>query len=399
MPASSGAPSLDDPQAARTAGRDWLSLALLDARNRTLGWLARFESVGTAEPADSPRRSPWLTAGRAGWLQERWVGRNVRRLSPGVQPGASPEVLAGGLRLPSLDPRADDWFADETGRPQRVHIALPEAADVRAYLATTLEQTLELLATTPQSDDALWVYRHVLRLEDQAAERWAEWAQEAGIDPGHHHVMASPAVRPSSLSALWVPAQRYATPAPDAGFVAPDEPCLGPVSLPEFEIDARAVSWAQFAEFAEDGGYDRPECWSAEGWRWVERLARRAPRYVEQWRSGVLAEHFGVLSRVAPGQAAAHVTRHEALAWCTWAGRRLPSELEWELAAQALELRGFVWGEVWEWVGSGDTPHELYRPLRGASAWTVPRARCWRGRRMADAADDRPFVGFRSCAW
>jgi hypothetical protein len=90
------------------------------------------------------------------------------------------------------------------------------------------------------------------------------------------------------------------------------------------------VTWAQYGEFVEDGGYDERSHWSDQGWEWLQREGRRTPRHVDQMRHGVLQRRFGVLARVAAGQPAVHVSWHEADAWCRWAGRRLPGEVEWD---------------------------------------------------------------------
>jgi formylglycine-generating enzyme required for sulfatase activity len=124
------------------------------------------------------------------------------------------------------------------------------------------------------------------------------------------------------------------------------------------------------------------------------------------------------LQRVAAAQAAAHVSWYEADAWCRWAARRLPTELEWELAVIGGATRGFVWGDVREWVSgrpgrwsdqpasvtppwTGDVPAALwpsYRVMRGASVLTVPRLKHPRARSFASPECDTTFVGFRSCS-
>ena len=157
-------------------------------------------------------------------------------------------------------------------------------------------------------------------------------------------------------------------------------------ALPGFEIDAQAVTWSQYAEFVEDGGYDEPRWWNSEGWLWLQRSERRSPRDVEQLRHGVLLRRFGRLQRAPTIEPVTMVSWFEADAWCRWAGRRLPTEIEWELAASRGASRGFVWGEVPEWVGGharawpGGAPvaNAASRVQRGV-AWFEPGA--WRTRR------------------
>jgi iron(II)-dependent oxidoreductase len=185
--------------------------------------------------------------------------------------------------------------------------------------------------------------------------------------------------------------------------------------VPDTEIDSQVITWARFAEFVADGGYDEPRWWTPEGWQWVRAVGRRSPRGVEQLRSGVVLERWGRIARSSGGLPAAHVTWHEAHAWCAWAGRRLPTEAEWELAATTARTRGFCWGDVHEWMLGGAQPYpgsndqavagfgtfqaaSGQRVLRGASAWTVPRAAHLKARRFVAGLRDDLFCGFRSCA-
>ena len=130
-------------------------------------------------------------------------------------------------------------------------------------------------------------------------------------------------------------------------------------------------------------------------------------------RQGVLQHRFGRLTRVPMPQPVLHVSWHEAEAWCRWAGRRLPSEVEWEAAAQSYS-RGFAWGTVWEWTASTFRPYPGFaadpwsgysqpffgktKALRGASFATRLRMRHTKFRRFEPAGRDDMFCGFRSCA-
>jgi ergothioneine biosynthesis protein EgtB len=214
--------------------------------------------------------------------------------------------------------------------------------------------------------------------------------------------------------ALFFPASHVQQGSLPSGFVFDNEKWAHDVSVPEFEIDSQAVSWAQYAEFVEDGGYDDGNWWSNEGWAWLQREGRRVPRHVDQMRGGVLQQRFGRLVRVPLAQPALHVSWYEADAWCRWAGRRLPTEVEWEAAALAGASRGHRWGEVWEWTATTFRPYPGFSPdpprersqrafgshkvLRGASFATPGRLRHPKYRRFEMPQRDDLFSGFRSCA-
>jgi len=222
--------------------------------------------------------------------------------------------------------------------------------------------------------------------------------------------VATTAPRP----ALLFPATRWLLGASAPGFRFDNEREPHPVAIPEFEIDAQAVTWAQFGEFVEDGGYDEAAHWSEAGRAWVERQGRRSPRHVDQLRHGVLQHRFGRLARVPQAEPALHVSWYEADAWCRWAGRRLPGEAEWEAAAHQGASRGFRSGDVWEWTASTFRPYPGFAAgpwrdysepafgktmvLRGASFATPNALRSARFRRFAPPERDDGFFGFRSCS-
>ena len=392
----------------RSAGRELLSLALIDARNQTLRWMAACEAAlgdGVATARSDGFDPPLWTFGHIGWFQEHWIARNVQR-------GRGEACDPSHPKLASILPEADRWYDPSIVEPAaRGALALPDLASTRQYLVDTLETTLDLLAAVADDgDDVLYFERLALFHEDLQAERFARLAQSAGFDPKLLPRIASAPVR----EPLTMPATRWTMGSPPAGFAFDNERAAHAVSIPEFEIDAQPVTWAQFVEFVEDGGYDEPAHWGREGWEWVLRDARRTPRHVDQMRQAVLQQRFGALVRVPLGQPAMHVTWHEADAWCRWAGRRLPAEVEWEAAAHQAASRGFRWGEAWEWTASTFRPYPgfvpgpwrtysepafgTHRALRGASFATAGRLRHPKMRAFLVPGCGDAFTGFRSCA-
>ncbi len=414
----SGAGLIDSPLI-RSAGREVLSLALMDARNHTLRLFGQYqealEATSFAVPQLSIINPPLWELGHVGWFQEWWIGRNMQRARGVLCDPAHP-------RLASIEPRADGWW-DSAHVPhgQRWTLDLPGVASCRAYLLETLECSLELLEKAGDDDAALYFYRLCLFHEDMHAEALSYTAQTLGLQMDKSLLQAFMPPAMTLREPVLVPATSWAFGWDTAGFVFDNECAEHRVSVPEFEIDAQPVSWAQYAEFVDDGGYDRAEFWQAEGWQWLQKTAsnegRRGPRYVEQIGAAsgaVMQTRFGRTMRMLGNQPAMHMTWWEADAWCRWAGRRLPAEVEWEVAAHTATRRGFVWGDVWEWTGSTFKPFPGFKPhpyadysqpwfgthkvLRGASFATRARMRHPKYRNFYLPERDDVFCGFRSCA-
>ncbi len=410
--------SIDSPQM-RHAGRDLLSLALMDARNHSLFLFSQFENVAAlATPLRAPP-TPWTDPplwqlGHVGWFQEYWVGRHLQRNAGLLRSGAGDAPPA---RLASIEPLADGWWDDATVPPEtRWTLALPDVATTRAYLLETLETTLDLLARAGDDDVALDCYRLCLFHEDLHSEALAVAAQTLGVPLP---MAAVPAM--ATRSPVRVPATRWRLGTEPGGFALDNERPAHEVAVPEFEIDAQPVSWAQFVEFVDDGGYDTEAWWSPPGWAWLQREAgaegRRGPRFVEQIgvaSGAVMQTRFGRATRMSAQQPAMHLTWWEAEAWARWAGRRLPSEVEWELAAHTAARRGFHWGDVWEWTGTTFRAYPGFvvgawqdyslpafghcKAVRGASFATRSRMKQPRFRAFHPPGRDDFFVGFRTCA-
>lgn len=400
----------------RRAGKEVLSLALMDARNHTLHIVGQLQTslpglrLGTAAGPGSALVAPLWLLGHVGWFQEWWIGRNTQR-ALGQWCPAQP------MRLASIDPRADPcWNPAVSSTALRRMPDCPDLQTVKAYLLETLESSLELLDKTQENDDSLYFYRLALAREDQIGEQLLVLAQALGLK-----VQLQPSTVYASRQPLAMPATRWQLGAPATGFAWDNERAAHSVQVPEFEIDAQPVSWAQYVEFIDDGGYDDAAHWSPQGWQWLQACAaaegRRGPRFVDQIgiaSGAVLLTRFGTTQRAAGNASAVHMTWYEADAYARWVGRRLATELEWEIAAHKAQGMGFRWGDVWEWTANTFRPYpgfvagpwasysgknfERCKVLRGGSFATRARMKQPSFRGFALPCSDSGFWGFRTCA-
>ena len=246
------------------------------------------------------------------------------------------------------------------------------------------------------------------------------------------------------------------------GFVFDNEKWAHPVQVKPFKIARVAVSNRDYLDFVEAGGYGKRDYWSDEGWAWRERHNLPYPVYWREDSSGWQVRQFNHWIPMPLQAALIHVCWYEATAFCNWAGRRLPTEVEWEVAASAeptadgMSLsnskRYFPWGNtqpepglanldgfsmgtvdvgacasgdsafgcrqmignVWEWTSDTFLPYPGFTPdmyqdysqplfgttkvLRGG-AWTT-RSRMIRNTWRTYYGPDRNdvFAGFRTCA-
>jgi gamma-glutamyl hercynylcysteine S-oxide synthase len=377
----------------RGGSREAVREALLGARTRTLAladaYAAALAAAGMRIAYQPIVNPPLWELGHVAWFQEYWIGRNLQR-SLGIDCDPDHE------RAPSLLEQADAFYNSSlVAHRTRWELALPSPEQTRAYLAATLEQTLALIDRLPvaASHAELYFYRLVALHEEMHAEAATYMARTLGI------AVEVPAPKPALVNQgaeIHVPAQTFRLGYAGPGFAFDNELQAHEVRLESFRIDREPVSWARFMKFVRARGYEQRRWWTDEGWAWLMQSGTKAP----QPGAGEIAH------------AAIHLTAHEADAWCRWAGRRLPTEAEWECAA--LSTPAFLWGEVWEWTASQFVPYPGFRAhpyrdysapwfdsrrvLRGASTATSAVLAHPRYRNFFEPQRSDVFTGFRSCA-
>ncbi len=373
---------------ARQGGRTDLAAALRDSRARTLALLeAYLERLGPSlnVPYASQLNPPLWEVGHVGWFQDYWIARNLQR-DLGVM--ADPDHTRPAGRMPAADSLYNSSLVAHT---RRWHLDLPDLSATRDYLAAGLDATLERLATATETDSGLYFYRLVLFHEDMHAEAATYMAQALDIALPDALYQA-PAALPSNQP-LRLPGQVWTLGYTETGFAFDNELAAQAIEVPTFEIDSQVINWRRYLPLVEAGDAE-------------------PPRYLRQLDGVWQARRFGAWQTLDLDQPAMHLTWTEAETWCRQAGRRLPSEAEWEIAA--LTRSDFHWGAVWEWSASRFLPYPGFKAhpyrdysvpwfgdryvLRGASRATSPRMAHARYRNYFTPERNDLHNGFRTCA-
>ena len=344
------------------------------ARERTTGLIAPLSEEQLVRQV-SPLMSPlvWDFA-HIGHFEELWLLREL---------GGEPPVRA------EHDDVYDAFAHERSDRGELPMLAPPAArvfaADVRRRVLALLLR-LRLDSNDPLLADG-FVFGMIVQHELQHVETMTQTLQLGGLPrpspSGPPDVTASGEVLVAEGPFL-VGADE------DAAWAYDNERPRHELMLPAFRIDRALVTNSDWEAFIAAGGYRDQAAWSEEGWAWREAEAAVAPLFWERDGDRWLRRRFDTVEPVPAREPVQHVSWYEADAYARWAGKRLPSEAEWEKAARTAgdELE-HPQGAVWQWTSSyfGGYPGfrafpyaeysevffgEEYRVLRGGSWVTDP---------------------------
>ena len=151
-----------------------------------------------------------------------------------------------------------------------------------------------------------------------------------------------------------------------SGFAFDNEGPRHRVYLEPFVLASRPVTNRDYLAFVDAGGYRDPEPWLSDGWAAVQRNGWDAPLYWQRRGGAWWTFTLGGLRELAFDEPVVHVSFYEADAFARWSGARLPTEMEWEVAAASGTALGQLFGDVWEWTRSAYAPYPGYAPPAGA---------------------------------
>ena len=277
-------------------------------------------------------------------------------------------------------------------RDRRGYLSRPTVEEVYQYRAHVDEQMEALLAT---ADEALM--QTVAPLVEIGLHH-EQQHQELLLTDIKHVFSVNPlrpayrdveeVQKPASPAQGWVSFEEglYEVGHQGDGFAYDNESPRHRYFLEAYALSNRLVTCGEYLAFMEDGGYQRPELWLSAGWATVEAQGWTEPFYWERHGDRWYVFTLGGLREVNPDAPVCHVSLFEAEAYARWAGARLPTEQEWEVAAAPVPMAGNfaeaghfhpvpatagdgllqVYGDVWEWTRSQYTPYPGYRPAPGA---------------------------------
>ena len=329
---------LAEPDVKTASLKDVLARDLEEARTRTLLLVSSLSDEDLHRQHD-PLMSPIIwDIGHIAHFEELWLTRNLE--------GPIEFSEMPGLYNPFEHPRAT-----------RSALPIPPFSQMLAKLSEIRERVLERLDTIDlESGTPLlaggYVYRMVLKHEYQHNEtilQTLQLKQGAAYNPPRVERIQNEAPPTVYGAMVSVPGGQYSLGTDDRQQAYDNERPQHLVDVEAFDIDRTAVTNGAWLDFMKDGGYSRSELWTTEGNEWLEQSGALSPKYWTRSRDEWMSRTMDVTKPVDPSEPVCHVSFHEAEAFARWSGKRLPTEIEWEIAASwnpaTQRAQQFPWGD------------------------------------------------------
>jgi ergothioneine biosynthesis protein EgtB len=256
-------------------------------------------------------------------------------------------------------------------RPKRGLITRPSVEQVaryRVHVDAAVEKLVEH-ASTSELKKILPIVEIGLHHEQQHQELIITdilhaFAQNPNL-PAYDPDWRMPHAEKVSRDFVELPAGIHAIGHAGGDFCFDNETPIHRVLIESARIARHFVTNAEWLEFMADGGYMTPSLWLSDGWAMVTAEGWSAPEYWREVDGCWFAMTLGGLREIDRGAPVCHVSYYEADAFARWAGKHLPTESEWEVAARR-DLIGDAFGVLWQWTRSAYAPYPGYRPVEGA---------------------------------
>ncbi|MEJ7635369.1 ergothioneine biosynthesis protein EgtB [Aeromicrobium sp.] len=325
------------PSAADRTPEDWRSHVaevLTRSRNRSQMLTDAVDDEDLVRQ-HSPLMSPlvWDLA-HIGNQEELWLVRDVGGRAPVRQ---------------DIDELYDAFKHARTDRPS---LPLLGPAEARHYVSEVRDKVFDVLEHSPLDGRPLleqaFAFGMIAQHEQQHAETMLATHQLRAGAASLHAASPPPGTRLPASEVL-VPAGPFTMGTSTEPWALDNERPAHMVDVADYFIDTAAVTNGQYLAFIEAGGYDEPRWWNAEGWAHRVKSRLTGPLFWERDGDTWWRVRFGVREQVPVQEPVMHVSFHEADAYARWAGKRLPTEVEWEKAARwdpaTGRSRRYPWGD------------------------------------------------------
>jgi len=283
-------------------------------------------------------------------------------------------------------------IGDRHPRPERGLLSRPDLATVRAYRAHVDQAMRDLIEHDVAADVAALIelgFHHEQQHQELILTDLKHLFSRNPLRPAYEARWPLLPVKPAALEWHRYDAGLTVIGHRGDGFAFDNEGPEHQVFVAPFELASRPVTHGEFAAFIADGGYRKPELWLSLGFDVVQAQGWRAPLYWEEREGRWWTFTLRGMAEIDPHAPVCHVSYFEADAYARWAGARLPTEFEWEVAAKGIVPDGnFVdsgvlhplpsagvanggapqqlYGDVWEWTSSSYGPYPGFRTAEGA---------------------------------